>query len=189
MSDENEPLLTPLQRAYLAANPEASLTDDAPENFQQQALLKGVGGWLQFLIIALMVLGPLVTVAMTFVELSEAERLYPALQGIDAWSTAKIVTWLTVAAFCGCNMAAGYLLQTRHRRSTIPLVISLIWLAGPVMTIIGFMIVSTIVESDGSSAGELGRSLGRPIVFCTIWTIYLLRSKRVENTYVQDDQE
>jgi hypothetical protein len=182
MTDQDEPLLTPREKLFLEQNPGAELVrppDSTITTRKQEVALSGIGGWLQFLIIALAALGPLLAIVTTFGELGDTEQLHPELIGNDIWIKAKTIAWLTIAASCGLSIAAGYLLQTRRQRSTIPLAIVLMWLAWPIVSTVGFVMLSNIVGGDASAAGQLGQ----PFVFCTIWTIYLLRSTRAKNTY------
>lgn len=182
MTDKDEPLLTPLQRAYLEANPEASLTESAKvEATDQPRKLVGVEGWLYFFGISLFALGPLLTVAITASELSNLKALYPEAVGSSQWNSAVAAGWTATGIYCAISVFTGWRIFKRIMPSTIPIVVACIWLMGPGLGIISLMVAQ---DSGGANiAADAGAGLGRPLVYCVIWTIYLLRSKRVKNTY------
>lgn len=183
MAHKGDQLLTPLQRAYLEANPEASLAEgpEAGASDQPQELA-GVEGWLYFFGISLIALGPLLTIATTVLEFSDLKALYPDAVGSPRWDAAVTADWIGTAMYCAISMFAGWRIFKRLVPSTIPIVIACIWLMGPGLGVVGLMVVQDI-SGDASTAANAGAELGRPIVYCFIWTIYLLRSKRVKNTY------
>lgn len=178
MTENNEPMLTPLQRAYLEANPEATLASDAPENFEEAQALSGVGGWLLFLIISLIFFGPLLTIALNYSELSITDENNASPLSSEEWQYFVWLSWAMVAAYCIVSAAAGLLLLKRHKPSTIPIVIAVIWIIGPILAFAG-------VAVEGGLLGGEGRSL----ILAIIWTAYLLRSKRVKNTYADSPVE
>jgi Protein of unknown function (DUF2569) len=183
MTDKDEPLLTPLQRAYLEANPEASLTESAKEEATSQPRkLAGVEGWLYFFGISLFALGPLLTVVMTAAEFSNLKVLYPDAVGSSQWNSAVAAGWIATGIYCAISMFAGWRIFKRLVPSTIPIVIACIWFMGPGLGVIGLMVAQDI-SGGANTAADAGAAFGRPLVYCIIWTIYLLRSKRVKNTY------
>lgn len=183
MSEDRESFLTPLQRVYLERNPDASLSDDGrAQASDEPPTLVGVEGWLFFLAISLVALGPLVTVAQTTLEFSNLERLYPDTGGTTRWNAAFIAGWVATVAYCAISIFAGWCLFRRHVPSTVWIVIACIWLMGPALAVIG-LLVAQDVSGSGATGANAGASLGRPLVYSTIWTIYLLRSKRVRNTF------
>ncbi len=173
MNDDDQNYLTPRQKAFLEANPDGLLSKDAPEASSNPEL-KGIGGWLQFLIIALIFLGPLLTGVLAYVDLQSARDADPSITP-EAWKLILISVWSFVVLYSALSIGTGLLLQKRFKRSTIPIAIGLIWLLGP---IINFGVAIIADEFDGSE--------GRSIIFSVVWTVYLLRSKRVKNTYVAE---
>lgn len=183
MSEDNEPLLTPLQRAYLEANPEATLTKSAgAEATDQPRELAGVEGWLYFFGISLFALGPLITVVMAAAELSKLEDIYPRSVGSSQWNSTIVAVWTATAIYCAISIFAGWRIFMRRVPATIPIVIACIWLMGPGLAVV-VMMVAQDISGGGVTATDVGSYFGRPLVYCTIWTAYLLRSERVKNTY------
>lgn len=180
VADENEPLLTPLQREYLARNPEASLVDQSAD--MPGAPISGVGGWLGWLTFNLGVLGPLLGLLrfkeeLGFAEVGQEQSAHPL---VDA-----IATWGYFAFYAILSMFAGYRLLKCLRPSTIPIVMACIWL--PIVCDFSLILYvqaidpRTIAGRSGPSGTDV--SIARSILWASIWTAYLLRSKRVKNTY------
>jgi hypothetical protein len=173
VSEIDRTLVTPRQKAFLDANPEVALSSEAPE-LEGRSEPSGIGGWLQFLIIALIFLGPLLNAVMTYVELQSAKDMEPPLSS-DGFMLLQLISWSIFAAYCAISIGTGLLLQKRRKRSTIYIVVGLIWLLGPILNIGAAAIADAF---DGSE--------GRSIVFSVVWTAYLLRSKRIKNTYIAE---
>lgn len=166
LADDNEPLLTPLQREYLARNPEVSLVDQSAD--VSGAPISGVGGWLLFLTISLLAFGPLLNAVRLADELEIAQAGQPLTKHS---SSVVLAAWGYFAFYAVLSVFAGYRLSKFFNPATIPIVITCIWL--PI--ILGF----SVTIFSGSVDGSIFRS----ILWASIWTAYLLRSKRVKNTY------
>jgi hypothetical protein len=166
MAEDKEPLLTPLQREYLARNPEASLVDQSTN--MPGAPIRGVGGWLGLLTASLLVLGPLLNAGLIANEL----EIYQAGQPLSEHpSSVALMVWAYFAFYAILSVFAGYRLSKHFNPATIPIVLTCIWL--PIVLECGLMFVS--VSPDAA--------IFRSILWASIWTAYLLRSKRVKNTY------
>jgi hypothetical protein len=87
LADDNEPLLTPLQRKYLARNPEVSLVDRSAD--VSGAPASGVGGWLLFLTISLLAFGPL----LNAVRLADELEIAQAGQPLTKHASSVIAAW------------------------------------------------------------------------------------------------
>ena len=174
MSEER--LLTPREKRFLEEHP------DAERQAEDTSTLVGVSGFLAFLVAVLLVLGPLLSVGLTFSDHSSAERLYPDLVGTAAWAHLVKLDWFMAGLSAALSIIAGLLLLKRFQRSTIYFVIILIWLSSVGVALFGIQLASTIFDGEISS-GAAGAALGRPIISSLFWTTYLLLSKRVKNTY------
>lgn len=172
-----EELLTSRQKLFLDENPDATLAT-VPEDGDP---LAGVSGWLGFLVVALIVLGPLATVVLTAGQLSDTKTLYPEVEGTSLWREAQIVTWISVAAFCLISVYAGLRLWKKLVWSSVWIAIACLWIAGPLLSIASLIALD---EMGGEpNAADFGAAVGRPFVWALIWTVYLLVSKRVRRTY------
>jgi len=149
--------------------------------------LRGVGGWLAFFIVTLGLFTPLQIVVALFSLLGD-----PQIQAAygESWPALK---W-TEIALSAVNLAAALFLAWRlnsvHNWQTIRIVIPGLWAMA-----VGIMIVELLAVAiiGGVPAGELlagsGAEFVRPIVYCAVWTAYLLRSERVANTYGRHGDE
>ena len=174
MSDEGEQLLTPRERQALALNPSAAIVQPQIDPAARPDLV-GVGGWLGFLAISLTFLGPLFTLGSTASELSMLAREFPNAVGSSEMQTAITASWAIATSYCVISIFAGYRLFKHHVPSTVPIVICCLWVAGPLLGLV------VLAMSDGDS--QVSVDVVRSIIGVGIWTAYLLRSKRVTNTY------
>lgn len=174
---EEEVGLTPRQKAFLEAHPEAEY--DAAAAGRN---VSGVSGTLSLLAIILIVLGPILSIALTAYDHSEAARMYPEVTSSEIWTKIRFLEWIGVVIYCTISIYAGIILSKRLQKSTVYIVILCIWLSAPGLQIVELFFVHSMLP-DGVNASITGGSLGRPTVFAVFWTIYLLVSKRVKNTY------
>lgn len=146
--------------------------------------LRGVGGWLAFLIFSLMILSPLLSLGRLEIELTTAERLYPYLSRRTSWSHYKIVSWGILAVAIVVSFAAGYRLWKSHRPETIKFTIWSLWLIWLIPLFIdliaGILILnaSLAVTAPGYLKVIISSTIG-----AGLWTWYLKKSVRVKNTY------
>jgi len=180
---EEEDGLTPRQRIALAqGGSSATAQTDVSNSGSFESDLSGVHGWLGFLAISLVALGPVVTLIMTGVQHIDAESLYPSLVGTSLWQKAVLLDWIIAAAYSAISIFAGFRLLKAFVPSTVPIVIGCLWLSGPGLGIAGLLLANNL-SPTGATASDAGASVGRPLIYATVWTIYLLRSRRVKNTY------
>jgi uncharacterized protein DUF2569 len=141
----------------------------------------GVAGWLGLLVASLIVLGPVLSIVTTALSLADTERLYPGVQYSPLWKDAQIITWTSVGAYCFVSIYAGVRLLRKHVPSSVGIAIICLWLAGPLLAIAGLIALNQ--AGADTDAADAGAALGRPIVWATLWTLYLVFSKRVRTTY------
>ncbi len=145
--------------------------------------LKGVGGWLGFLVLRYMVFMPIMLIGRTQNELADAEKQAPQLLEMASWLKYKSILWPTIWVFIAVSVYAGYGLWKVHIRQSVTTAIAAEWLlslgiyAGTLLAMhIAFgEIPSLTPDTFGGFFGSL--------IMSSIWTAYLLRSRRVKNTY------
>lgn len=148
---------------------------------------KGVGGWLIFLIIVLSVLNPLANIGMLAAELRRVEQETPYLLQIPVFIHYKWFSWALVLICSAIGIAAGYMLWKKHVWKSVRQAIVAIWIMGPLATVfVALYIYMNFGSMAAEAGGEIIGSLIRSLLFAGIWTTYLLRSKRVRNTYVRE---
>ena len=147
--------------------------------------LAGVGGWLRFLIILLMIIGPLIWFGNLSNDFYDTERQFPQLLDDAQWSNYKLVSRLIFVISVAISFSAGYRLWKIHFSESVRFAILALWLSGPLGNLMYFVAAVFIFGLQAGAkglpdmlSGILGSSIG-----AGIWTAYLMRSLRVKNTY------
>ncbi|MCG9078910.1 DUF2569 family protein [Laribacter hongkongensis] len=149
--------------------------------------LKGVGGWLAFLVISFM-LRPLFAVSTLHLNLSDATKKYPELLLSKKWELYSNITWGHTWIYALLSIYTGYLLLKVHKWSSVKIAISMLWILLITPQIIDTLVAAFIFGNvDDSSLQLLIQQTISTSIGATLWTAYLIRSKRVRNTYVRDD--
>ena len=141
---------------------------------------RGVGGWLALLVFGLMVGSPLFALGGTASELRSAENSYPQLTEMAAWQSAKTATWAFAFLQAIMSFFAGWRLVRKFLPSTVTYVTSVLWVAGPGINIVSALVISSILSAP---AGPAIAASGQSFIYAIIWSAYLAKSRRVENTY------
>ncbi|HEY1605475.1 MAG TPA: DUF2569 family protein [Allosphingosinicella sp.] len=150
--------------------------------------LYGVRGWLAFLCISLMALGPLANLAITFADLGEAQRANPLLAASPEWTTMKIVVWTITLVQVAMMIYTGWRLNHVFRRSTVKFTIVMLWVIGPVWGLLTVAVIGFLAGGNPFDSSTLFE-LARPAAWALAWTLYLIMSRRVANTYDQEGSE
>jgi Protein of unknown function (DUF2569) len=145
--------------------------------------LVGTQGWLRFLIISLVFLSPAAGFVMTFGQISGTEDQYPTLLTSDLWVQKKRVVWAFFALQAAVGIYAGYRLNSRFEPATVPIAIACLWLAGPVLNYLVALVIGALDGNSIVGTPEVASTIVRSAIPATVWTAYLLRSRRVKNTY------
>ncbi|MEA3014418.1 MAG: hypothetical protein QOD42_2963 [Sphingomonadales bacterium] len=149
--------------------------------------LRGVGGWLATFVVILAVISPLFSIFQVYQALY-ADPVVAAGYA-EAWTTIQAFEWSLVAVCALAAWFAAYRLVSVHNWLSVKIAIFTIWaiaIGGTVAELAGVSWITGL--SAGLILAEGGTGLiVRPIIFCLIWTTYLLRSERVANTYRGSD--
>jgi hypothetical protein len=145
--------------------------------------LRGVKGWLLVFVIIMAVISPGISALMVYRELYTGQAAY--LPDVPMVASLKTFAWALVAFDALIGWFVAYRLVAVHNWLSVQIAIACIWFAGVAGTIAGYFGLMSIT---GASFGDVMAEVGpgeiiRPFVFCLIWTTYLLKSQRVENTY------
>jgi hypothetical protein len=144
---------------------------------------KGVGGWLAFLIFVLVIFG-----LSSFGEFSNLKEMavnkYPDFARSPEWQTYMTFMWWYLSAELALRIGAVYCLVAIKRWSSVIFTLWVLCLIGPINLILNSVIANIIFYPLPFVQFEkiLGQ-LVASIIGSTVWTAYLLRSKRVRNTY------
>ena len=147
--------------------------------------LRGVSGWLLLLVLGLCVLGPFVGAGQQMREFKSVEELTPSLLQATNWAHYKLSIWLAYICSSGLGFIAGYQLWKVHRPESVSFAIKILWARALVLAVGQY--IATLAAFGQESAVTLLPEISRgSILSCAvamIWTLYLLRSHRVKNTY------
>jgi hypothetical protein len=152
--------------------------------------LGGVGGWLAFFVIIIGIFTPLGQIVALFGNLYGDPSV--ALAYGDNWGAIQVVAWVLTALSIALALFMAYRLLKVETWETVRIVIAGIWALAIVMPAIEFLVVLAVT---GMPVRDLFAvtvlDFVRGLVFGTIWTLYFLRSRRVDNTYnrQRDDAE
>jgi hypothetical protein len=147
--------------------------------------ISGVGGWLGFLVLRLMILEPIVG----FFGLSKFARNVigqsPQLAYYEQWQNYKQTALMIFVVSAAVSISSGYRLWKMHIPESVNFAIIALWLVGPLSAILHFVTISIIFRGSDFSYNiapfiiEILFSL----IAAGIWMAYLMRSVRVKNTY------
>lgn len=148
----------------------------------KQEELKGVGGWLYYLIGMLVFAIPALSVTAILGDLQDATNLQNKIPGFGVAVGVDAIMRLMLSAFaifCGI-----YLWKTKPRAVLFTKIFFVIYI---MYTIFGVLVVTALSDlpPDVEKALEMGtaKDMTRNIMFPIIWLGYLFRSKRVKATY------
>lgn len=146
--------------------------------------LQGVRGWLLFLVIMLCVLSPLAAIgsmANTFMGLGETIPDSMSLQ----WHHYKTLIWALLGFCIALNVTAGAGLLTIRSPSSVRFTIGVLWGIVVIGTIGTYMIVDVVLgqKSAAATTGVIMMHAFRSGSWALLWTLYLISSRRVKNTY------
>jgi hypothetical protein len=143
----------------------------------------GVGGWLLFLILILMFLGPVIGFARTSSNFASIELQYPNIVSLTEWKIFKTTTWATFITTSFLSIYAGYVLNLKRKKLAIRRAIIVIWIINPVYIFIIGVLLPSLAFGETSIDSQTSGALIGATINSTIWTLYLNKSKRVKATY------
>jgi hypothetical protein len=146
----------------------------------------GVRGWLLFLVLILMWLWPLVSAGRINSDIMAAESQLPELKANAAWHAFRFATWWTLLAFSCLSFYAGLALARGRSRSAVSKAVLVLWVLGPVAMVVMELLIPLLTLGSVNSAKYLVGRLTASIAWPVLWTLYLLKSRRVRTTYALD---
>lgn len=148
---------------------------------------RGIGGWLAFFLVTLGIFGPLVEIIGVIVQLGDPDiaRAYG-----DRWPAVRSSAFaLSTSGILICWFIAARFLLVRNW-TTVRIGVGGLWL----LCLLNVLVAPLLVSYFGAIpfralVSQMLPALVRPILYSTIWTAYLLRSRRVRNTYADPDAD
>lgn len=150
--------------------------------------LRGVGGWLAFFLVTLGIVNPLTLAVTGYQTLGNPE--IAAAYG-DIWPTLRNAELGIMVLLVGVCWYSCWRFLNLFNRTTVWIGIAALWTLA-LVTVFGEPYAVSVIA--GLDFGELltsatGAENVRPFGYATIWTLYLLRSKRVRSTYGPEQGE
>ncbi len=150
--------------------------------------LHGVSGWLGFLVVVLGILSPARMLIHAVGNIREIAILGQML-GPNT-STYIPFSWGLVAVSAAGSIFLAYRLLAVHRWSSVGIVITGLWCLALLPSLIDAVVSSILFpEFAGAMIPEALSSAARSSISAALWTAYLVKSKRVANTYITDADE
>ena len=145
--------------------------------------LKGVAGWLLVFVIIMAVIAPAWSAITVYRELHTGQAVY--LAGTPLMDQLRNFAWILVATDAVIGWIAVWRLVTIHNWLSVQIAIACVWIGSVGLAIAEYAGLTSITGlSFGDVIAETGpRGIIQPFGFALIWTAYLLKSQRVENTY------
>jgi Protein of unknown function (DUF2569) len=146
---------------------------------------RGVGGWLLLLVIVIGVLVPLVQAGSVWM-LIRSEPLLQRFYG-SGWPAFRAMLLIIIAARAVLSAFIAWRLVYRQQPSTRRIAIIGMWLVFGVLNVLS-LAVGFVYTPHAYPVGQAMWRLAWPLLLCAIATGYLLKSKRVANTYRPQDE-
>ena len=146
--------------------------------------LHGVGGWLAFFIFSTMVLSLVLGSGQLYGQFADVLDKHPRLAYNERFNSMKSAYWYAFWFFYAIKFVSGYRLWKIHTWSSVTFAIKAMWFCIVGAAITNIAIADAYVDSLPSE--DIASWLGQVTVsafFGLLWTVYLLRSVRVRNTY------
>jgi hypothetical protein len=145
--------------------------------------LKGVKGWLLAFVVIIALISPGWAAVSVYRELYTGQAAY--LPDVPMITQIKAFFWATVAIRFALGWFVAWRLLAVENWRSVQIAIVCIWLVsvgGAIVEYAGLTYITGLSFSDVlAEAGP--RGIIQPVGFALIWTAYLLKSERVQNTY------
>jgi hypothetical protein len=140
-------------------------------------VVSGIGGWLFIFILSLLVTAiRFINSYFSTIQLFEEANL--ELPANTYFIALKIICWTAAISFLG-----AFWLMIRYRNSTtITTVVRVIWVCGLGALVADTAAAAIFLPTWKMQIDDIGQIIAA-FISTTIWSLYLLRSERVRNTY------
>lgn len=130
---------------------------------------KLVGGWLAFLILALIILAPVINAARIALDIRVAEHVNEALKDMDAWSSFKTAAWVNYFVVTALGVYAGLGLLLKRNWTVVRRAAVALWVTGPVGTFIySYMLPKSYL---GQPVEGFDKKVFVAVLIAVIWTV------------------
>lgn len=144
----------------------------------------GFGGLLLFFTIWFFVVSPLWSIGTMANEVYSVESQYPGLFEDQTWNNFKTTNYLIVFAQLFVFLYAAHLLRSSRKKSTVSKVLAVVWVGGLGVNCFVAIIPFIFYEGGIYAAQEVFGGLVVSFIWSSVFSFYMLSSRRVSNTYV-----
>lgn len=137
---------------------------------------KGRGGWLAVLLFSL-IFSTLYVISGNLVPIAEAEQ-----RGVVWPNGFKPVFYLSVLLSAGVIATAAWMLIKHDEWYSVNIAIRCMWIGALASIFVPAFVLARYIPGTDVS-GEVVRGTFSSLFWLIVWTLYLLKSKRVRNTY------
>ena len=148
-----------------------------------EASRAGIGGWLALLILGLVLLGPFFGAVRIGGDIASTESQYPGLLTVPAWATYKSAIWFSYLLGTGLGIYAGVCLFSKRDASVVSKAKIIIWIIGPAAAVVNSFVIPLAIFGKLESDPRIFGALLGSILFTTLWTAYLSKSRRIKARY------
>lgn len=147
--------------------------------------LIGVNGWLAFLVFLMCLVAPAKAIIETQLNIITNERASPQITELPLWLTYQQLIWCVIALSSAILVYGGWRLARYRRRSSVKIAMACMWLASPLIVAGDYFITLALLGADAASVtfDTYAQSSFKIFAFPIVWSLYLLASTRVKNTY------
>lgn len=170
------------------STPAGTAISSQPSTKENKIGLIRVKGWLQFLIVWLILLGPLVNIVIIETKFIGAENKFPGLVSFDEWNVYKISLWVTTVFCIALSIFAGLGLANGNSWKDVKRTKVILFIVGPLTALlmkalIPFMIFGSIKEM----IPEIVSSFFASLLWAFFWALFLSKSINVQNKYCRNN--
>ncbi len=152
---------------------------------EKNASVRGIGGWLALLIVNLAILSPTIGFGNFQNEINDLLEIHPELKNTPRWESWKLGATFIISTSCLLSFLAGLGLWIIHHPNSVRFAIFVLWVLGAFARIAYILWLQRFLPpqlSQNLFIDSIGSIVGS-CIGAGIWTVYLMLSVRVKNTY------
>lgn|GEM_PF-5859944 len=175
--------------AELARRGEAIKTvkADLARTAEQQAMARPPLGLLLILLALSMFLGPIVNAISMIAQFGMTAAETPGIDRLPEWRMNQIISAIIWLLGAGLSLAGGLRLVRGRDPSVVPFLIIVVWLTRSGLDLVdilaGYLTWRSRGVSIGAAFSHSSGQLAADTLIAVLWTLYLLRSSRVQARY------
>ena len=143
----------------------------------------GIGGWLALLIVWMVVLRPVAGVYM--LSMLQAHSIAdPTSLENSTWLINTSTFWIVFLIVAALSIYGGLRLWRDRSPAAVRTAIIILWIYSPIAAV-DLLIARALLEGRVPWSNAV-TTIGINLATAAVWTAYLMRSRRVRNTYFEE---